>query len=83
MDSVFILWHSHEIDGGTDEKLIGVYKTREDAESAISRLASKPGFKDARDGFEIHEYVLGRDGWTEGYVSEAEAMPKSESDLAY
>ena len=74
MDSVFILWHSHEIDGISDEKLIGVYIARTDAEAAISRLNAKPGFRDVLDGFEIHEYVLGRDGWTEGYVSEAEAM---------
>jgi hypothetical protein len=74
MDSVFILWHRHETNGDTDEKLIGVYRTREDAGVAIGRLQDKSGFKDTRDGFEIHEYVLGRDGWTEGYISQAEAM---------
>jgi hypothetical protein len=74
MDCVFILWHSHVADGNTDEKLIGVYRTREDAEAAIGRLQDKPGFRDARDGFQIHDYVLGRDGWTEGYISQAEAM---------
>jgi hypothetical protein len=59
---VFILWHSYATDGTADEKLIGVYRTREDAETAIGRLQDKPGFKNTRDGFEIHEYVLGRDG---------------------
>jgi hypothetical protein len=79
MDSVFILWHCHgtESDGG--EKLIGVYKTRQDAEAAIGRLKDKPGFRDAFQGFEIHDYLLGRDGWTEGYISEAEAMREAES----
>ena len=79
MDSVFILWHCHQRRGEGDEKLIGVYKTREDAEAAIERLKDKPGFKDAFDGFEVHDYVLGRDGWTEGYVSQAEAMGEPES----
>jgi hypothetical protein len=74
MDSVFVLWHIHEVDGDTDEKLIGVYRTRDDAEAAIRRLEDKPGFKEARKGFEIDEYVLGRDGWTEGYISQAAAM---------
>jgi hypothetical protein len=74
MDSVFILWHIHEVDGDTDEKLIGVYRTRDDAEAAIGRLEDKPGFKDVPNGFETHEYVLGRDGWTEGYISEAASM---------
>jgi hypothetical protein len=78
VDSVFILWHRHEVDGDADEKLIGVYKTRGDAEAAIERLRNKPGFRDAFDGFEIHEYVLGRDGWTEGYISQAEAMKEAE-----
>lgn len=74
MDSVFILWHVHEVDGDTDEKLIGVYKTREDAKAAIERLKSKPGFRDVPDGFEIHAYVLGRDSWIDGYISQAEAI---------
>jgi hypothetical protein len=73
MDSVFILWHSHEVGSESDEKLIGVYKTRADAEAAIERLKGKPGFRDAVDGFQIHDYVIGRDGWTEGYISEEEA----------
>jgi len=73
MESVFILWHCHDAAGQADEKLIGVYKTFGGAEAARARLQAKPGFKDTPDGFEIHEYVVGRDGWTEGYVSEAEA----------
>lgn len=71
MKSVFILWHVH---GDADEKLIGVYENSSDAEAAILRLAGKPGFKDTPEGFEIHEYLIGRDGWTEGFISEAEAM---------
>ena len=74
MDCVFILWHSHAVGDETDEKLIGVYRTRKDTEAAIARLSCKPGFRDHRDGFEVHEYVLGRDGWTEGYMSQDQAM---------
>ena len=79
MDTVFILWHCHEVGGDSDEKLIGVYRTRRDAEAAIGRLQEKPGFRDALDGFEIHDYVIGRDGWTEGYISEAQAMREPSS----
>lgn len=74
MDSVFILWHNHEVDDSTDTKLIGVYRTAEDAEAARTRVACKPGFKDTLEGFEIIEYLLGTDQWTEGYISESEAM---------
>lgn len=42
MDSVFILWHGHQSAGDSDDKLMGVYKTREDAEAAIGRLKDKP-----------------------------------------
>jgi hypothetical protein len=79
MDSVFILWHCHPVGPEGDEKLIGVYRTRADAEAAIERLKDKPGFKDTPDGFEVHDYVIGRDGWTEGYISQKEAMSASVS----
>jgi len=63
--SVHLLWHVHE----DDEKLIGVYMTKADAEAATERLRQKPGFVDTPNGFEIHEYELNQDHWTEGYVS--------------
>jgi hypothetical protein len=69
MDSVFLLWHVHVVGDDEDEKLIGIYRTHADAEAAISRLASKPGFRDTPTGFQIHEHVIGRDGWTEGFVT--------------
>ena len=57
---------------------LGVYRTHEDAEAAVLRVKDKPGFRDTPDGFEIFEHVLGRDGWTEGYISWAEAMQEPE-----
>jgi hypothetical protein len=43
MDVVFLLWHVHEIEpGNDDEKLIGVYRTEDDARSAIERSARNP-----------------------------------------
>ena len=73
MNSVFILWHTRETNSTTGDKLIGVYATSADAEAAICRLKEKPGFRDSLDGFGVFEYVVGRDGWTEGFISEAEA----------
>lgn len=74
MDTVFILWHHHRIEDDTDSKLIGVYSSEVDARRAQQRLAEKPGFKDAPEGFEVEECKLGQDGWTEGYISWTEAM---------
>ncbi len=80
MKSVFILWHTHEVGGESDEKLIGVYKSREDAKAAISWLSNKPGFRDASDGFEVTEYMPGKDHWTEGYIAQAEASEEQKHE---
>jgi hypothetical protein len=70
MDSVCVLWHVHKTSGlSEDEKLIGVYKTRNDAQDAIARLRTKPGFQETQEGFQIDDYELNKDHWTEGYVS--------------
>jgi len=70
MDSVFILWHVHEIsDNQEDEKLIGVYRTEADAQAAIVRVQNKPGFKDTFSGFQIVVYELNKDHWTDGYAT--------------
>jgi hypothetical protein len=75
MDSVVLLWHVREVpDGDDDEKLIGVYRTEDDARAAIDRLKDKPGFRDLPAGFQCHTYQLNRDGWTEGFISGSEAM---------
>jgi len=42
MNEAFLLWHVHELsDGEDDEKLIGVYRTEEDAQSAIEQSAAR------------------------------------------
>lgn len=74
MDEVFLLWHVHDLgDGEEDEKLIGVYRTREDAEAAIKRVGTQPGFVDTPEGFQICPYQLNLDHWTEGYIT---VLPK-------
>ena len=62
--TVFILMHLH-ITTGHDAKLIGVYRSRVDAEQAIDRLRSKPGFREWPDGFSISEYEVGKDQWNQ------------------
>jgi len=63
--SVFLLWHTNP--ETEDVKLIGVYSSNEDATRAMERLKDKPGFTSSPSGFEISEYQIGRDGWTEGF----------------
>ena len=54
---------------GPDAKLIGVYATAGGAESARLRVCGQPGFRDSPDGFEVCRYEVGRDYWTEGFVT--------------
>jgi hypothetical protein len=68
MDSVYVLWHVHNAQGIEDEKLIGVYRSAEDAKEAIERLKNKPGFRDTQNGFLIDEHPLNRDSWEEGFA---------------
>jgi len=67
---VFLLWHIHVLPGGEDNaKLIGVYATADDAEQAKQRVSSQPGFRDYPEGFDVSQYEIGRDHWTEGFVT--------------
>ena len=71
MDTVYILWHTHPTGANENNaKLIGVYASEEAAMAAQSRLLEKPGFSSFPEGFEIVQYTLGKDHWTEGYFTE-------------
>jgi hypothetical protein len=74
MNKVYVLQHFHE-DGEYEEhpKLIGVYTSEEEAQAAIARLITQPGFRDHPKGFSIGETDLNRDGWEEGFISWDEA----------
>jgi hypothetical protein len=71
--SCFLLWHTHSIDKEEGEKLIGAYASSSEAEAAIQRLKDKRGFREYPDGFEIAEYEIGKDHWTEGFITWEEA----------
>lgn len=63
------VWFVREKAEGKDtELLIGVYSTEHDANAAIERLKDKPGFVRHPQGFQIHDRILGKDSWTEGFV---------------
>jgi hypothetical protein len=69
---VFVLQHVHTVSDGEEEdediKLIGVYSTDAQALAAISRLSTRPGFRDHLDGFHISPLTLDKDQWSEGFV---------------
>lgn len=77
MTHVYVVQHVHESQsqhGEEDVKFIGVYRTQSDADAAVVRLLLLPGFRDHPDGFEVTEYELNKDHWTEGFISWKEAV---------
>ena len=70
MKSIFLVQHVHLLpDGEEDVKLIGAYKTEADAKLAVRRKKRYPGFRESPEGFEITSLELGKDQWSEGFVS--------------
>ncbi len=69
MQHVFVVQHEYELADHDEVKFIGVYATREDAERAVERIKQQPGFRDFPDGFCIDDYEVGKDHWTEGFVT--------------
>jgi hypothetical protein len=70
LKNVFLLWHSHDLgDGETDDKLVGVYSSIDEAEAAKARKLKFEGFRDSPEGFLIDCYELDRDAWSEGYIT--------------
>jgi hypothetical protein len=77
MERIYIVEHEHELsEDSSDVKFIGVYLSRPDAEEAVKRALTRPGFKDYPDGFTINETVVGEDHWPEGFFT---WRPKDES----
>jgi hypothetical protein len=86
MDRVYLLEHSYSPTPDSEQvKVIGVYRTREDALAAVARLRDKPGFMDHphlvdpdvdsnEEGFYISDMVLGRDAWVDGFINWTEAL---------
>lgn len=70
---VFLLYHTHDHSPDEMSKLIGVYTSIEEAESAILRILPQPGFRDRPESFEIARYSIGQDHWTEGFIKWSEA----------
>lgn len=70
MTTVFVLHHVRADDEfGDDAKLIGVYSCDASANAAIERLSMQPGFREHPAGFQVSQYPLDKDHWTEGFIT--------------
>ena len=72
MKYVYVLQHEYlygENDEYSEVKMLGVFRSREDAEEAITRYKNLPGFKEFSDEcFYIGEYELNKELWAEGFI---------------
>lgn len=71
-NTVFVLEHALYKDDDKnndieDYKLIGVFATEQQAQTAMSQLKMQPGFKDYPKGFHIDAYPLGQINWSQGF----------------
>ncbi|WDF50969.1 hypothetical protein PQ460_00505 [Paenibacillus sp. KACC 21273] len=69
MITVFLLQHSYEVNRVENSKIIGIYSSREIAESIIIKYKKIPGFRNYPNEFFIDGYELDEDNWEEGFVS--------------
>jgi hypothetical protein len=77
MQKVFVVQHLREDPDGYDNvKFIGVYSSRRKAEAAIAKFALLPGFCSTPAGFDIQQYALDEDHWTEGFVDVTQDAPE-------
>lgn len=67
MKTIFILNHSYELDACEETKFIGAYSSMALAQAAITRLGSKPGFREKPEAFHIEETVIDQDHWIDGF----------------
>jgi hypothetical protein len=67
--TVYLLWHSHDLNGEVDAKLLGVYSSEQRALEARERAKALPGLRENPSGFHIDEYEVDKDHWTEGFVT--------------
>lgn len=71
-NTVFVLEHAHYKDDDRsndveDYKLIGVFATEQQAQTAMAQLKNQPGFRDYPNGFHIDAYPLGQINWSQGF----------------
>jgi hypothetical protein len=66
----FLAYHEYEFPLGVDHpRVIGVFSSEALAQDAIAYCSLLPGFSQFADGFTIGLYEVGKDQWTEGYVT--------------
>jgi len=69
MRAVYLVQHLRPEEDGEPEdvKIVGIFSSRANAEAAVRKVMSLPGFKRYPDGFHIDRYELNGIWFAEGF----------------
>jgi hypothetical protein len=67
--AVYLVQHSHELDGEDEVKVIGVFSAKRHALAAVKFLQKQPGFRRHPNGFYVDRTNLNEIGWKEGFIT--------------
>jgi homoserine kinase type II len=81
--NVYALWHERPLEGqedldpvgdyiDTEDKLCGIFSSRDRAEQARRQLVEQPGFRDYPNDFHLYEHEVDTMQWTEGFITLAD-----------
>lgn len=66
-EGAYLLVHESKHNG--DIKIIGLYSDRKKADMVISKLITKPGFREDVSGFCVEFYKFNEDNWIDGFIT--------------
>jgi homoserine kinase type II len=68
MAQLYVLLHQHRLDcGDVDEKLLGIYRSRDAASEGVQRLKLQSGFRDHPQDFLLTPRSVGELTWADGF----------------
>jgi len=82
-DSYWVAWHRYTNEWDIrQEKLIGVYTCRDNAEKAIDLIRAAPGFCDRPDGFTIEDGKIDHTDMANGFVTVRDGTGEHDEPVA-
>ena len=69
LKKIYFLYYVYEFEDGHDDiRLLGVFSSKEKANIALKNIKKNPNYKKIKNLFSIHQIIIDKLGWTEGYV---------------
>lgn len=69
LKKIYFLYYVYEFEDGHDDvRLLGVFSSKQKANIALQNIKKNPDYKKIKNFFSIHQIIIDRLAWTEGYV---------------